>query len=155
MRVVLFRGKRTDNNEWVYGSPLFQDGYVLIRFWNSEEFEWEEHLVIPETVGQLTGLADKNYTNIFEGDIISVGCNKRLMYVQFNEESLTWELTDVGVSACEVNHLDNTFDLGEIQVEAAYGEMVSEVIGNIHDNPELWNRRTNDEFHKKMADETL
>lgn len=137
MRDILFRGKRTDNNEWVYGSPLFQDGYVLIGFWNSEEFEWEEHLVAPETVGQFTGLLDKNYNKIFEGDILSVGIGKRLMYVHFNGETLTWELTDVGVSACEVNHLINTFELGEIQVEAAYGEMVSEVIGNIHDNPEL------------------
>lgn len=137
MRDILFRGKRTDNNEWVYGSPLFQDGYVLIGFWNSEEFEWEEHLVAPETVGQFTGLADKNYKKIFEGDILNVGIGKRLMYVHFNGETLTWELTDVGVSACEVNHLINTFELGEIQVEAAYGEMVSEVIGNIHDNSEL------------------
>ena len=101
--------------------------------------------VAPETVGQFTGMTDKNGTRIFEGDIMSFGICKRLMYVHFNEETLTWELTDVEVSACEVNHLYNTFDLGEIQVEAAYDEMVSEVVGNVYDNPELWDRRTKGE----------
>lgn len=36
MKEILYRGKRTDNDEWVYGSPIFQDFYVLIRFWNTE-----------------------------------------------------------------------------------------------------------------------
>ena len=43
-------------------------------------------------------------------------------------------MTDVGVPVCEVNHLFNTFDLGQIQVESAYGEMFSEIVGTIHDN---------------------
>ena len=75
MREYLFRGKRTDNDEWVYGSPIFQDGYVLIRFWNSEEFEYEEYLVAPESVGEWTGLIDNNAKKIFEGDIVR--CQER------------------------------------------------------------------------------
>ena len=70
MREILFRGKRTDNGEWVYGSPIFQDGYVLIRFWNGEEFEFEEYLVSPESVSEFTGLTDKNNQKIFEGDTV-------------------------------------------------------------------------------------
>ena len=75
MREYLFRGKRTDNDEWVYGSPIFQDGYVLIRFWNGEEFEYEEYLVAPESVGEWTGLIDNNAKKIFEGDIVR--CQER------------------------------------------------------------------------------
>jgi uncharacterized phage protein (TIGR01671 family) len=70
MREYLFRGKRVDNSEWVYGSPIFQDNYVLIRFWNSEEFEYEEYLVVPESVGEWTGIHDKNGKKIFEDDIV-------------------------------------------------------------------------------------
>ena len=146
MREILFRGKRP-NGQWVQGDlTLFRiDEEVISKIsfhqtratlngWRTATYTNE---VIPETVGQFTGLTDKNGTKIFEGDIVKFGINQRLMYVHWNEETLTWELTDIGVPACEVNHLSNTFDLGEIQVESAYGEMFSEVIGNIHDNPEL------------------
>jgi hypothetical protein len=78
MREYLFRGKRTDNDEWVYGSPIFQDGYVLIRFWNSEEFEYEEYLVAPESVGMYTEMNEfvlidaTHNAPLFEGDIVEV-----------------------------------------------------------------------------------
>jgi hypothetical protein len=78
MREYLFCGKRTDNGEWVYGSPIFEDSYVLIRFWNSEEFEYEEYLVAPESVGQYTGMNEFVLTDasrnakLFEGDIVEV-----------------------------------------------------------------------------------
>lgn len=140
MREILFRGKRTDNDKWVEGfyltSPEFDNiGISVVTAIDPRH----PHYVFKNTVGQYTGLNDKNGTKIFEGDIIKFGINQRLMYVHWNEETLTWELTDIGVPACEVNHLSNTFDLGEIQVESAYGEMFSEVVGNIHDNSELLN----------------
>ena len=133
MREILFRGKRVDNGEWVHGDlSQHKTGKKFIKCGSAiHSFK-----VITKTIGQYTGLNDKNYVRIFEGDIIKFGINQRLMYVHWNEETLTWELTDVGVPACEVNHLINTFDLGEIQVESAYGKMFSEVVGNIHDNPE-------------------
>ena len=135
MREILFKGKSFEDRQWVDGTYVeFKKGFAYIMKNFTDVVK-----VIPETVGQFAGMTDKNKTKIFEGDIIKFGINQRLMYVHWNEETLTWELTDVGVSTCEVNHLLNTFDLGEIQVETAYGEMFSEVVGNIHDNPELLN----------------
>ena len=141
MREILFRGK-TEDGEWVYGSPIFQDGYVLIRFWNSEEFEFEEYLVIPETISEFTSLTDKNGKKIFEGDIVvDVGCSPEYQ------------------SPRVVCYGTGTFDSGVYKYtgfvamlpdgDAECGEMTSayvdkdncpigwEIIGNIHDNPEL------------------
>lgn len=146
MREILYRAKRKDNGEWVCGNLIYKQASVgdSILALIVCSAEWDEstgfyhlcnvHHVIPETIGQSTGMWDKNKTTIFEGDIINFGINQRPMYVQFNEETLAWELTDVGVPACEVNHLSNTFDLGSIQVESAYGEMFSEIVGTIYDD---------------------
>lgn len=127
MREILFRGKRTDNGGWVYGSPVFQDGYVLIRFWNGEEFEFEEYLVSPETISEFSGLTDKNGKKIFEGDIVAGAVHwlERMKngFVAFKDGSfgLIWYRGEVEqfnpfTSMCNVEY---------------------EVIGNIHDNPEL------------------
>lgn len=73
MRELIFRGKRIDNGEWVISDSIIQhkNGRVYLY----DEVTDLELEVNPETVGQFTGLTDKNGVNIFERDIVDVNYN--------------------------------------------------------------------------------
>lgn len=125
MREILFRGKRTDNGEWEYGD-LWCNPYgkrvVCIVSPINDQGTTGGNEVDPETVGQYTGLTDKNGKKIFEGDIVItktkscefIGC------IAYSTEYVRF--------VCVTSHnipypMDSQFKY--------------EVIGNIHDNHEL------------------
>ena len=128
MREVLFRGKRTDNGEWVKCSETYiRDGDGI---WLSDE-NLNVVTVIPETIGQYTGLTDKNGVRIFEGDIVRYGTNTNRAD---NEEiyEVVFETRGgsryFGIRISEIETWQFCFEVPA---------KLMEVIGNIHDNPEL------------------
>lgn len=116
MREILFRGKRIDNGEWVTSNTFYQCNGE-IKLWDERDGYVE---VIPETVGQYTGLTDKNGEKIFEGDIIAKGFER--YEVKWNAEQMRWGI-----------YSDNY----EVAGFTKFSEPYFEVIGNIYDNPEL------------------
>lgn len=126
MREVLFRGKRFDNGEWVQG--VFVPDYTQTAFYITKVGEFC-HKVGPETVGQFTGLTDKNGTMIFEGDIFK---GKKINGVQLNYVIWFDELERAFVYGVSYK---GGFRLPLSEYTLSIKEF--EVIGNIHDNPEL------------------
>lgn len=129
-REIIFRGKRLDNGKWEYGDLVHDDIDGMYVFPNDAENLYIEYRVDPDTIGQYTGLTDKNGKRIFEGDILKVyyyGKSKIFGVVKFDESRF---------------FIDDDFMRVDIKAKAPMTEMFSrydfEVVGNIHDNPELW-----------------
>lgn len=127
MREILFRGKRVDNGEWVYGSFLKQAGECISKD-EVAPIEWwiygmrgETALVDPKTVGQYTGLVDKYGTMLFEEDIIRDE-DGDIMVVKWQSEGAVFVLEPKPYVSVHF-----------------YSTLPSkiEIIGNIHDDPEL------------------
>ena len=132
-REIKFRGKRIDSGEWVYGSLVgIDDTAVIVDHrdfcWNpltdvnSFWFDMENNEVDTNTLGQYTGLKDKNGIEIYEEDVVCLGDIKRRTGVIVRSDTKP-------AFVLEVN--DTAFDL-YYRNQHRY-----EVIGNIHDNPEL------------------
>ena len=126
MREILFRGKRIDNGEWVEGcfiepNAIFSKDCASGSFGTikgiKQSIGLDVYLVNPETVGQFTGLTDKNGVKIFEGDILQ-------------------DKNEYGTLNCFVVYEHHYWRFrGKNVYLNFHSEML--VIGNIHDNPEL------------------
>ena len=137
MREILFRGKQVDNGEWVYGfyvrigkSHFIFTGKLKIVGLN---VDFECYEVIPDTVGQFTGLTDKNGKKIFESDIVKTQLNACLLkMIDYTVVSFDGGAFGLLWKRCGLS--------GGVEQFTAFTSICNteyEVVGNIYDNPEL------------------
>ena len=132
MREILFRGKRVSGNkEWIFGNANY---YPNLNRWfirlhpTMNVLQTLEDEIVANTIGQYTGLIDKNGKRIFEGDIVDV----------------EYDIQYIGVAAERIGLFTVVFNDGCFMKEKPSGGLFHfipsdkcKVIGNIHDNPEL------------------
>ena len=134
MREILFKGKRTETGEWVFGcliNEIYGGSPVIVNtpyLDDNGELEFDYYPVYTETVCQYTGLKDKNGKKIFEGDIVKA------------QDNILGSPFDNGITG-KVVYEETAFFIepqNPCESEYLFNECaVYEIIGNIHDNPEL------------------
>lgn len=139
MPEILFRGKSKDNGEWVegdlfnnYDGRLFVGEIVINSICNGRTADEYDigiafNEVIPETVGRYTGLTDKNGTKVFEGDIVKDEQSQMFGKVVYTTAADGFD----GMAGFMVDDIDDG-----LQNYNGFWHLC-EIVGNIHDNPEL------------------
>ena len=121
-REIIFRGKSLNTNCWVYGD-LRQD-----KIRRKAYIEYDE--VNPDTIGQYTGLKDKNGKEIYEGDILQDELDSRINHiVKYDNSRCSY------TGWCSLVHWN--WEKGNVISKEWINECGKTVIGNIHDNPDL------------------
>lgn len=126
-REILFRGFNEKNNKWIYGYYFVNRGLHFVvtdEIQTNPLVDWTDFVVIPDTIGQYTGLKDKNGVKIFEGDIIESKGYKHL--VTYNENL-------AGFCSVNVKYPEDLLGINQQWIN----ECSKVVIGNVIDNPEL------------------
>lgn len=134
MRTIKFRGKRLDGQGWVYGSlwgganhSFVTPANFGIGFSKSTHFiEAYAYEVIPESVGQWTGLVDGHGKEIFEGDVVKAENTQNVGEIKYVHEHGSFLVYSHDENGAYYEYLD-----------IGLCEKYFEVIGSIHDNPEL------------------
>lgn len=132
---ALYRGKRIDNGEWVQGwlKPYQNGGYDDIKEYprlciQNGSLSKDIYEVIPETVGQWTGLTDKNGIKIFEGDIIECDLYNAMVKIEHRKHLIIFENGAFAIQWRIGNDKYSNY------LHETWGR---KIIGNIHDNFEL------------------
>lgn len=141
-REILFRGKRVDNGEWIYGDLLTPTDIMDVWEISENTGMGDRYEIDPETVGQYTGITDKNETKIFEGDIVctrysdgKICCSGDVQFC-YGVYGAEWieQKKNKGMVGCwgQLHNLRRFDD-----------DIINhiEVIGNIYDNPELLEKK--------------
>nr|DAJ39469.1 MAG TPA: YopX protein [Caudoviricetes sp.] len=161
-REIKFRGKRVNGGEWVYGMTISNG--TIKRKANDVFFEVAENKwvgVHPETLGQYTGLKDRNRKEIYEGDIMQVREYENILMREFNDDTSRFDMFTIDEIKGDMRNSytspviweEGTFCIStngdwlhhnDMFLAVLFGDMKRsspifdfEVIGNIHDNPEL------------------
>ena len=127
-REILFRGKSLVFDDWVEGDLLNYSPNPKICVTRNEEEDKDLYFVLKETVGQYTGLTDKNGKRIFDGDIL-----------KFKDDDGDYSLNEVYFDNNLLAFMTKETDRGSIDDMSGWEKWREnyEVIGNIHDNNEL------------------
>ena len=141
-REINFRGKTLEGNKWLYGNiqiptPPF-DKYLMD---DKDFYNWQKE-VDKDTVGQFTGLVDKNKVNIFHGDIFKIGPTEGGKVINIYEvrydSFLGTEIRNITDLNKNTTHYGSLCEFAQLTLEWwEYFKDEAEIIGNIYDNPEL------------------
>lgn len=162
MREIIFRGKSVENGEWVTGyycncslpnGNQRETGHYIIEFPN------KYHEIYTDTVGQYTGLKDKNGTRIFEGDIVRYtfdspndpiatenGLIPRIGRVFWSDWRSSFAVTAGKNGSDMINNDIARYVRGRSIYEYARGANTVEIIGNVYDNKDLLKGERQNEF---------
>ena len=133
MRDILFRGKRVDTGQWSYGSLIILSDKTMITEESGSnnplgEHTYKSNIVDIETVGQWSGMLDKGGKRMFEGDIVMETDEEW-------DEIISRVVFKLGTFSLEEKGCED-----QIMPLCDYLER-KEIIGNVHDNPEILGRR--------------